>query len=197
MRDLKWRVTPRSRKALALALTILAVALLAAAIASDVESYSKDLTAKSSGQSFLALGFARVNRPAFAFNLPLLSGGRSIRLSQLKGRPVVLNFWSSSCGVCKTETPAIARIALADGKGISFIGIDTADLKSAAQEFVRRYRLTYPIAFDPNAGAAARFAVPGLPTTVFLSRTTKRVVGVNVGALTSRSLAHILHMLYG
>jgi peroxiredoxin len=93
--------------------------------------------------------------------------------------------------------PAIEKIARADGKSVSFIGIDTADLKSAAQEFARRYRLTYPIAFDPNAIGATKFAVPGLPTTVFLSRTTTRVIGINVGAMTSRSLARILHALYG
>ena len=197
MRDLKWRVTPRSRKKFALSLSILTAVPLVVAGVSDIESYSKDLSAKNSGKPALAVGFARVSRPAFAFDLPLLSGGRSIQLSRFQGRPVVLNFWSSSCSVCKTEMPAIARIAQADSKSVFFIGIYTADLRSAAQEFARHYHLTYPIAFDPNAAAAARFAVAGLPTTVFLSRTTKRIVGVNVGALTSRSLAHILHTLYG
>jgi peroxiredoxin len=81
--------------------------------------------------------------------------------------------------------------------GNSVSGVPDSARRSAAQEFARRYRLTYPIAFDPNAGAATKYAIPGLPTTVFLSRTTERVIGINVGALTSRSLAHTLHALYG
>ena len=145
----------------------------------------------------LDIGFARVSRPAPTFDLPRLEGGGVIRLSQLRGRPIVVNFWSSTCSVCKKETPAIAQVARATGHGIDYLGIDTLDLRSAARSFVARYKLSYQMAFDAAGVAATRYGVPGLPETFFLSSNGQRIIGINLGALTARSLTGILHKLYG
>jgi hypothetical protein len=50
---------------------------------------------------------------------------------------------------------------------------------------------------DVNGVVAGKYGVPGLPVTVFISATGKRILGVNLGALTAASLTSILHKLYG
>lgn len=152
--------------------------------------------AKTTASTATLIGFSQVNRPAPAFSLPALDGDGTVGPGKLTGRPLVVNFWSSSCNVCQQETPALAAVARTTGN-IGFLGVDTFDLRSSGQAFAHRYRVPYQVAFDPNGVAANRYRVPGLPTTYFLSKTGTRIVGVNVGALTVRSLTRILHSLYG
>src|ERR1700735_762895 len=127
----------------------MAVATCAAALviaAALIWSRPATSVSKSAGQ--VPLGYAQVSRPAPAFNLPRLQGGGSVRLSALRGRPVVINFWSSTCAPCKKESPAIAQAAAAMGDKVSFVGIDTADLRNAAIAFVRKSHVTYSVAYD-------------------------------------------------
>ena len=60
-----------------------------------------------------------------------------------------------------------------------------------------RYRIPYQIGYDPTEAVGARYDLPGLPVTFFLSTSGKRILGINIGALTARSLTAILHQLYG
>jgi cytochrome c biogenesis protein CcmG, thiol:disulfide interchange protein DsbE len=150
---------------------------------------------KSAGQ--ISVGYAQVSRPAPAFDLPRLQGGGSVRLSALRGRPVVINFWSSSCAPCKKESPAIAQVARAMGDKVAFVGIDTADLRNAAIAFVRKSHVAYNVAYDPQGNTASLYRVPGLPETFFLARSGKQIVGLQLGALTAAHLTAILHRLYG
>ena len=152
-------------------------------------------SAKTVGET--AIGFAHVNRPAPAFDLAQLQARGNVRLSALHGRPIVINFWSSTCEVCKQETPAIVNVARRLGKRVAFLGIDTIDLRSAAIGFAAKYHVTYPLAFDPQGSVAGKYGLPGLPETFFLSSTGKRIVGINLGALTVGHLTSILHNLYG
>jgi thiol-disulfide isomerase/thioredoxin len=119
------------------------------------------------------------------------------QVSALRGRPVVVNFWSSSCGPCQKESPAIAQVARAVGDRVSFVGIDTADLRNAAIAFVKKSHVTYNVAYDPQGNTASRYRVPALPETFFLARSGKQIVGLQLGALTTPRLTAILHRLYG
>ena len=143
------------------------------------------------------LGFVRLDQPAHSVSLPNLRGPGTIDLARLAGKPIVLNFWRSTCYVCTKETPMLASEARAVAGKVTFVGIDTFDRRSAAIAFIRRYRVPYLMAFDPNASAAARYGVPGLPVTIFLSPSGKTIVGENTGALAPRELRTILRQLYG
>ena len=143
------------------------------------------------------LGFVRLDRPAHAMALPSLRGPGSINLTGSASKPLVLNFWSSTCAPCQRETPALASVARAMGTKVAFLGIDTADQRAAARAFIARYKVPYPVAFDPDASAAGRYGVPGLPVTIFLSPSGKTILGENIGALTPGKLRTILHRLYG
>lgn len=79
----------------------------------------------------------------------------------------------------------------------SAVKLYTLDLRAPAKAFVARYRVPYPVAFDPAGRSVAPYGLVGLPVTFFVSPSGTRILGENVGALTSGKLRAILHRLYG
>jgi thiol-disulfide isomerase/thioredoxin len=148
-------------------------------------------------------GFAKPTiKTAARFSLPVLQPatgqpqpGSSVTMSSLRGKPVVLNMWSSTCSVCKTETPAVEAVAKRAGSAVTFVGVDTVDQKASAIAFLRRYGVTYLQLFDPNEKVASAYAIPGLPVTVFVSAQGK-VAGEYLGALNGKTLRHYLTSLF-
>jgi thiol-disulfide isomerase/thioredoxin len=179
-------------------LVVLAVAITAFAVLGIVQTlhYSSAKTGVSQDQ----LGFFKPKSATpVAFSLPQLtaaSKASETTLSELVGKPVVLNLWASYCTVCKSETPALTAVARSIGDRVTFVGIDSADERGPALAFEHKYPTVYPQLFDPGAIVADGYGVPGLPVTVFISAAGK-VVGENVGALTVASLRHDLSTLFG
>lgn len=185
----------RDRPVLAAALVIVAAAVLSAGSLFAIRWVAGPHAQAANNK--VESGFVKLDRPARVVNLPSLRGSGTISLAGLAGKPIVMNFWSSTCTPCKQETPALISVARAVGKQVTFVGIDTVDGRQQGLAFVRRYKVPYPVAFDPNAKVADRYGLPGLPVTIFLSPSAKTVVGENIGALTSAKLRRILHLLYG
>lgn len=141
-------------------------------------------------------GFVKFDHPAKPVRLPGLRGG-TFDLSKMAGKPIVMNFWSSTCDPCRQETPAMASVARSVGGKVAFVGIDTVDTRAQAIAFVSKYKVPYQIAFDPDGTTADKYGVPGLPVTFFLSPSGTTVIGENIGALTAPRLRSILRRLYG
>jgi cytochrome c biogenesis protein CcmG/thiol:disulfide interchange protein DsbE len=111
-----------------------------------------------------------------------------LSLAELRGMPVVLNFWASWCPPCREEAPRLERRWQAARKrGILFLGLDMQDLSGDARDFIREFRLSYPSVRDPGDDVARDWGVTGLPETFFVSA-RGRVVGHVVGAISSRQL---------
>jgi thiol-disulfide isomerase/thioredoxin len=189
-----WRQSPRRRAIAAAAVLVAAAALSAVSLLAVHWAAGSSARAQTPRSG---LGFVALDRPTRGLSLPSLRGRGTIDLAGLAGKPIVMNFWSSHCYPCKQETPALARAARALGGKVTFVGIDTADLHDQAVAFVDRYKVPDLLAFDPNATAADRYGITGLPMTVFLSPSAKTIVGENVGVLTSAKLYAILRRLYG
>jgi len=116
---------------------------------------------------FLAPG-SQPDRRAPDFELELL-GGDTISSDDLRGRPVVLNFWASWCIPCREEMPAFERMwKRYRDDGIQIIGVNIQDSVAGAREFVDEIDVTYPIALDPQGSLAADLGVRGLPQTFFI-----------------------------
>ncbi len=143
------------------------------------------------------LGFTALSKPAPAVSLPSLTGSGTISVAGLAGKPIVLNFWSSTCVDCRKETPAIASVARTLGGKVAFFGIDSVDRQGPAAAFASKYRVPYALGFDPKGTAAIAYDVVALPVTFFLSPSGKKILGENIGALTRSELTTILHKLYG
>lgn len=187
----------RTRRSKIMAIALLVVAAVVLSTATVLGARWASQPSSASQPQGNGLGFVRLDRPAPAVALPGLTGHGMVSIASLAGRPVVLNFWASSCHPCTKETPALAAAAAQLHGKVSFIGIDTSDNHVAAARFIARYQVSYPIGFDPQATMANRYGVEGLPTTFFLAPSGKKILGVNIGALTPSALRSILRRLYG
>jgi len=102
------------------------------------------------------------------FELALLRGDGSMALSDLRGQPVVLNFWASWCGPCKDEAPVLAAAAPRwEEQGVVFLGVDSQDKEDDAIAFEERYGITYDSVVD-DGSLAAEYGVFGFPETFFI-----------------------------
>jgi peroxiredoxin len=105
--------------------------------------------------------------PAPDFTLATLDG-QELTLSQLRGKPVVLNFWATWCEPCKRELPALQATAEHYGADVTIIGIDQGEEAPVVEEYLNQYNLTYPVILDRDFAISAKYNVAGLPTTFFI-----------------------------
>ncbi len=120
-----------------------------------------------------------------------LLDGTSTTLSAFRGRPVVLNFWSSTCIPCLKEMPDLERVWNDHGGKVALVGVNVTDTEAAGKEMVATTGVTYPNGRDPSAEILAAFGGTALPRTVFIDA-DGTVVDVHNGALTSDEVDDVL-----
>jgi cytochrome c biogenesis protein CcmG, thiol:disulfide interchange protein DsbE len=132
----------------------------------------------------------KVGSTAPAFTLSRLSGPGAIDLASLRGKPVVINFWASWCGPCKSEAPLLEREWQHYGKqGVAFLGVDFHDVAGDARRFVSVHGLTFPMVQDGSGDVTSgRYGISQVPETYVVGRTGKIVVHI-AGPITSPSFA--------
>lgn len=114
-----------------------------------------------------AAGCATAPRPAPDFELLELSG-RYLRLSEYKGRRVLLTFWTTSCGVCRRELPDLNRIRLEYGsRGVAVLTV-CGDSRDSATAYLNQNSLDLITVTDPQFQAFQDFGVGGVPTTLLI-----------------------------
>lgn len=113
--------------------------------------------------------------------------GKPAGLAAYAGRPVVVNFWSSSCGACFADALALARFERTH-PAAAVLGVDVADSTAGARSLYRRVGWRHPSIADPSGRIAARLRLETLPTTLFLDRRHRVVERVN-GQTTAAGLA--------
>jgi cytochrome c biogenesis protein CcmG, thiol:disulfide interchange protein DsbE len=142
--------------------------------------------ARNTGQSNDPL----IGHPAPNFTLAALNPGErgTISLSDFKGKPVVLNVWSSTCAPCAEEAPLLEQQwQQVRAQGVVFLGIDFQDSQSGALKFLQQYAVTYPNVSDTTGSTTLDYGVTGMPETLFISRQGV-VVSRVIGQLTPQAL---------
>jgi cytochrome c biogenesis protein CcmG/thiol:disulfide interchange protein DsbE len=117
--------------------------------------------------------------PAPAFRAPLLAGDGSLDLSELRGEPVVLNFWASWCEPCADEAPMLRRAHREYGDEIAFVGVDIRDDEGDALEFVAEHDLDFWHVRDEDLSIYDDYGLTGQPETFFLDSDGTIVEHVN------------------
>jgi thiol-disulfide isomerase/thioredoxin len=116
--------------------------------------------------------------------------GKPVRLADLRGKLVLLNFWATWCPPCQAETPVLRELAEAyRDDGLVILGVAVQETTpDDVRAYAERYQLPYPIAFDASADIFDLYRVFALPTQVFIGP-DGRVLGVVNGPLDRESAA--------
>jgi cytochrome c biogenesis protein CcmG/thiol:disulfide interchange protein DsbE len=137
---------------------------------------------------------AQVGDPAPDFALADLDGN-PVRLSDLRGRPVIVNFWASWCGPCVEEFPLLERARARHAAArLAVVGVVVRDNSEAARAFMARMGAAWPAAMDPGEDVARRFGIYAPPETFFIDARGV-VVGRQIGQLTAADLDRQLALI--
>ena len=107
--------------------------------------------------------------------------------AELKGMPVVMNFWASWCIPCKHEAPRLVDAASKYKTRVLFLGVDVQDFTSDARNFLRHYKINYPSVRDGTSSTFDRYGLTGVPETYYLDA-QGRLVGHTIGEVSGDEL---------
>lgn len=137
-----------------------------------------------------------VGKPAPAIAASDLEG-REWTLSDGADRVTWVNFWATYCPPCRTEMPAMQRLAEAYGERLLILGVDWGESRQSVEDFVARYEIGYPILLDPTLDNFYRWSsLDGLPRHYFVDG-DGTIVREVIGPLEPARMASILEELLG
>ena len=129
---------------------------------------------------------AVVGNPAPNFQLPDLDG-QTISLNDLKGKPVLINFWATWCSPCVSEMPYIQEIHEDwSDTGLMVLAINIGDSPQAVEQFLQEHNLALPVLLDTQNRVAAQYGIQYIPTTFFIDK-DGIIQEKIVGAFTSKT----------
>ncbi len=142
---------------------------------SEFDSKIANLSKKAKEETFAKLKKELVNKPAIDFSLKSLDGS-TVKLSDLKGKIVVIDFWATWCGPCKASFPALQKITdkYKNNPNIVILTLDTweqvkGDERTAkVKEFIELKKYTFTVLFDEDY--VTKYEVSGIPTKFIVDR---------------------------
>ena len=125
-------------------------------------------------------GAARLDepsRPVAALDFAAMTlDGKSVRMSELKGKVVFLNFWATWCVPCKAEMPAMERVHQElRGQPFRMLAVNLQEEPAAIRKFVEELGLTFDVVLDPTGEITQSYGVNNLPLTFLIDKRSKIV----------------------
>ena len=138
-----------------------------------------------------------VGHRAPVFSLPAIQQDRTVRLADLRGQVVVINFWGSWCADCVTEHPALAAAwRRYRDQGVTLLGVPWEDSTAPEEAFLRTYGGSWPQLFDPGDRVSIAYGVRGVPETFLVDR-SGRIVAQRSGPVNYEWLSAEISRLLG
>ena len=121
-----------------------------------------------------------IGNQAIDFQLQSLDG-KSVKLSDFRGKPVLLNFWATWCGPCRSEMPYLQQIndAMKD-QGLVILAVEAGENSTIVQQFMTGLNLTMPTLLDLDKAVAKSYSVTAIPFTFLIDKNgviQKKVIG--------------------
>ena len=117
--------------------------------------------------------------------------GNEVKLSDFRGRGVVLNFWASWCGPCKSEMPHFQAAFEEYGGDVQFLMVNMSeafgDSRADAEKLLQENGYTFPVYYDTNAECARGYGISGIPVTVFID-SDGNIVSYKTGMISEADL---------
>ena len=140
------------------------------------------LSACSNTESGKNSSVAKVNSPAPPFSVLSISDGSALKLSDLTGKVVLLNFWASWCPPCREEIPSMMKLNITmTGKPFQMVAVSVDEGgKPAIESFFKESGFMLPTYLDPGAKAARSYGVTGVPETFIVDKQgliVKKIIG--------------------
>lgn len=123
----------------------------------------------------------------------LTDPARTRSLTDLRGRPVLVNLFASWCVPCRRELPALQAASAAHPE-IQFLGVDHQDSRRAALQLLQETGVTYPAVYDPKGITATAYRARGMPTTILL-RPDGTIAAQHTGELDPAAIETLLTKL--
>ena len=124
--------------------------------------------------------------------------GNGYKLSDFRGKPVILNFWASWCGPCKSEMPDFEELYKAYGDDIHFLMVNLTDgsqeTVETASSYISGQGYTFPVYYDTDMEAAMTYGIYAVPQTYFIDG-DGNIVTYAQGALPASSLQQDVDLL--
>ena len=118
----------------------------------------------------LPVAALELNKPAPDFTLKALDG-KNIKLSEMAGNVVLINFWASWCGPCREEMPLLNNLHNKYAPlGFAVFGVNVEEDVNGAQAFLRDYPVDFPVLLDSSNQVSKQYQVIAMPTTVMVDR---------------------------
>ena len=113
---------------------------------------------------------ANIDKPAPDFTLKSLSG-KNLKLSELRGNVVMINFWASWCGPCRQEMPLLNALHNKyEPLGFTVLGVNVEENSSDARGFLGNTPVDFPVLLDNTNKVSKMYNVVAMPTTVVVDR---------------------------
>lgn len=128
----------------------------------------------------------------------MAADGSTVQISDLRGKPLVLNFWASTCPPCRSEMPAFQEAFEQHGDSIGFAMVDVigfnGETEQRARQFLESEKFTFPAYFDTAGQGTYEYGLSSIPRTFFIDAQGYMVATAS-GAIDAATLARGLAML--
>jgi peroxiredoxin len=179
----------------------LAAAIVVIAVAAGAIAFTRGSDTSSSGTDDVTLTSSNDLSPTIGTNakvtgrsLPQVDvqtlNGDAFSTGDLIGRPLIVNFWYSTCAPCKKELPAFAAVQAEYGDKVRFVGVDTLPPSDHEEAFARDKGVQYELLYDPDGELTTAVGVAAFPQTLIIN--AQGIIIQQTGELTQAKLEDLI-----